>query len=109
MSTGGISRKDYLWGISGPRNRLQQAEHRQTVDSPEDKAKEFKEPDFFAQLEKEGYSSIQEALQRVVIGAYQLLQEDKVDLAESMVDEGTYCSNFLCRIGVLRLHTAPSA
>lgn len=85
MSTGGISRKDYLWGISGSRKNLQQAQSRAQTASEDQKAQE---PDFFAQLEKEGYSNIQEALQRVIIGAYQLLQEDRVEQAGSMVDEG---------------------
>ena len=85
MSTGGISRKDYLWGISGSRQALPGPEARQEAAAEERKAQE---PDFFAQLEKEGYGNIQEALQRVIIGAYQLLQEDRVDQAESMVDEG---------------------
>ena len=85
MSTGGISRKDYLWGISGSKQALQQAQSKGQAADEEEKAQE---PDFFAQLEKEGYNNIQEALQRVIIGAYQLLQEDRVDQAESMVDEG---------------------
>ena len=86
MSTGGISRKDYLWGISGSRQTLQQAQSREQAAAQEQKAQE---PDFFAQLKEEGYSNIQEALQRVIIGAYQLLQDDRVDQAESMVDEGS--------------------
>lgn len=82
MSTGGISRKDFLWGLSGSKQSLRKAQE-------QDKAQRQEEPDFFAQLEMEGYENIQEALQRVMIGAYQLLQEDKVEQAEGMVAEGT--------------------
>lgn len=83
MSTGGISRKDYLWGISGG---VQTKQSQGPLPSQEEK---MKESDFFAQLDREGYGNIQEALQRVIVGAYQLLQEDRVDQAESMVAEGT--------------------
>lgn len=82
MSTGGISRKDYLWGINSKMPRPTQA----PVSAQDDK---LREPDFLAQLEREGYSNIEEALQRVIIGAYQLLQDDKVDQAEAMIAEGS--------------------
>ena len=105
LSTGGLSRKDYLWGISGSRQSLQQAQSKEQISQEE----RTQEPDFFAQLEKEGYSNIQEALQRVIIGAYQLLQEDRVEQAESMVDEGDSgiactCYTFRQRLIPLRPH-----
>jgi hypothetical protein len=82
MSTGGISRREYLWAI-----REQQ---KKEADEGQDAKQRKRDVDipFSTLLNEAGYADVQDALQRVMIGAYQLLQDGHVDQAEYLVAEG---------------------
>jgi len=85
MSTGGISRKDHLWAIREEQRKQSDEEHGANQRKAEERAGDTP---FSVLLSEAGYADVQEALQRVLIGAYQLLQDGQVDQAEYLVAEG---------------------
>ena len=93
MSTGGISRKDYQLGICG-RQHMQPAKQSQQEQEEAD-TRPTEDAEALQSLSKEGYASIQDALERVILEAYKLLQEGKVDQAEYLVTEGERYSHYL--------------
>ena len=82
MSTGGISGKEYMWAI-------REEKKKQLLDEQSAQQGEAEEEiPFSALLNQAGYADVHDALQRVLIGAYQLLQKGEVDQAEYLVAEG---------------------
>lgn len=82
LSTGGVSRKDYLWGISG-------RSHRVKADSDESNGcSRSDEPKSSVPDDKCSADLEEQALERAVLEAYRLLQEGKVESAEYLVIEG---------------------
>ena len=97
MSTGGISRKDYQLGISGWQHRQPAKPSQQKQEEADDRP--TGDAEALQSLSEEGYAGIQDALERVILEAYKLLQEGKVDQAEYLVTEGGRCSYcFSCAI-----------
>ena len=86
MSTGGISRKDYQLGISGRQHRQPAKQSQQEQEEADTQPRGDAEA--LQSLSEEGHAGIQDALERVILEAYKLLQEGKVDQAEYLVTEG---------------------
>jgi hypothetical protein len=85
MSTGGVSRKEYLWAIREEQNKQAYEDKDTSQRKPEEGTEDIP---LSTLLNNAGYANVQDALQRVLIGAYQLLQDGQVDQAGYLVAEG---------------------